>query len=577
MDTSMESCAYDEKTGNAGEGRFFPEGRGTAFVLVLFLLLYLPFVGKAFHIDDLAFINASKMIGWNPLEVIPTDMHFEGILYPKYIVYELSHPLLVSYFIKIVIALFGESEVALHLAFMVFPLVALFSLMKLHRVFFPDAGEMSALPALFLLAMPAFLVNSLNVMTDLPTLAFLLLGMACLFDGLENGSAKMSYLGGISLALSVFCSYQMLAFPPLIFLYALWRRKLTLHTFVGIALPYACLLAWLLAIYAVYDVFPVLKSKVTGTSGDMGGMIKRGFGAEAIFKKGFSALALIGATGIFVLPLHYGLKRIMGRFLLLFTVLLPLSYLATFKITRYSFNASLAFSCFVALGVLTVLTLVWTVWQRAEKGEKTRRDVFLLVWFFCVLGYATLLLPFSAARYILPLFPPMLMLMTSDPAWQAATSGRRIAVWSVLAASLLFGAASAFSDYKYADSYRQFAAKVKQIRSDAGNAFDVWYIGEWGMHYYMDKAGARYLHRDSNEPKAGDYVVLPDMPRMWRPSLPLQYRLSLKGEHRYASWFPLRLFNRRSDAGFYCHAWGMLPFAVSNEPDEVFTVLQVVR
>ena len=33
----------------------------TIAILLLFLLLYLPFINKTFHIDDPAFINLSKM------------------------------------------------------------------------------------------------------------------------------------------------------------------------------------------------------------------------------------------------------------------------------------------------------------------------------------------------------------------------------------------------------------------------------------------------------------------------------------------------------------------------------------
>jgi len=97
------------------------------------------------------------------------------------------------------------------------------------------------------------------------------------------------------------------------------------------------------------------------------------------------------------------------------------------------------------------------------------------------------------------------------------------------------------------------------------------------MHYYMDKAGARYLHADSTEPKAGDYLIDPVMPNFWKPEPSVQERLNLFDQQEYRSWLPLRLFNGRSHAGFYAHFWGMLPFAFSSEPDEVFSVYKIVR
>ena len=89
--------------------------------------------------------------------------------------------------------------------------------------------------------------------------------------------------------------------------------------------------------------------------------------------------------------------------------------------------------------------------------------------------------------------------------------------------------------------------------------------------------GARYLLADSNEPKAGDYIIMPEMPKFWVPSTQVQFRSKVDSAKEISSSIPLRLFNRRSNAGFYSHFWGYLPMAISTEPDEVFTLLKVVR
>ena len=62
-------------------------------------------------------------------------------------------------------------------------------------------------------------------------------------------------------------------------------------------------------------------------------------------------------------------------------------------------------------------------------------------------------------------------------------------------------------------SYRDFAGEVKNT---VGEAHDrIWYTGEWGMHYYMDKNGFRYLTSDSDEPKQGDLIIVADVPKLW--------------------------------------------------------------
>lgn len=545
-------------------------------ITILFLFLYLPFINKAFHIDDYCFIKLSGMTDWNPLQAFPINYDYSGGILPNVLPYDTTHPFLVPYFIKIVIALFGENETTLHLAFMIFPLIALFSLMKLNTVFFPDSRRIALILGVFFCTLPAFLVNAQNIMTDVPTLAFLLLAMAGFFDGLENGTRGMTWLGSAALTMAIFTSYQMVVFVPLLFLYALWKRKLNLPVAVAIISPVLVLLAWLLAVYAKYDYFPVIKSKLSGKEGNVADVIRAGHSRTALIKKIFDFFAFLGAAMIWVTPLHYVLKKRTGTFLVLFLTLLLACLPAAYALTGYPFMPNVFLSALVALGLLTIATLVSKVRQRRKESGK-EYELFLLFWLFSVIGYYIALLPWCSARYLLPAFPPALMLLLNDPAWSFSTRARRIGLSCVFCGAVLFAFASAYSDYRLADSYRDFAAKTKVLRANGGNAFNVWYIGDWGMHYYMDRAGARYLHADSTEPMRGDYVVIPEMPRLWYPSLQVQKRLSLFYNMSYRSRLPLRLFNGRSHAGFYSHGWGMLPFAFSSEPDEVFLVFEVVR
>jgi hypothetical protein len=97
------------------------------------------------------------------------------------------------------------------------------------------------------------------------------------------------------------------------------------------------------------------------------------------------------------------------------------------------------------------------------------------------------------------------------------------------------------------------------------------------MRIYFDRAGIKYLLADSRQPKAGDYIIMPEMPRFWVPSGQVQSRTTVVYTKSFSSALPMRLFNRRSNAGFYCHLWGYLPLTLSSEPDEVFTIMKVVR
>ena len=537
-----------------------------------FVASYLPFVGKAFHIDDPGFIRLSRQVGWNPLRSTTADYYYEGALLAEHLPYEVPHPLLVPYVIKILASLFGENEVELHLAFLVFPAIALLSLWRLNETLFPRLPGRAWLTVLIFGAMPAFLVNAQTVMADVPTVAFLLLGMAGYFSGIESGRASRLWLGGLGLTLAVFSSYQALAVIPLLFLHAAWRRRLDLRVALVLAAPVALMAAWLLAVYVLYGVFPVLKSRLPGTPVDAARLIAQGLDIQVILAKTFAALGLIGAAMAWVTPLHHALKGSWITFLLLFLPLLLLSDLALSRMTDYAFAPNAFLSVFVALGIVTLLTLAWSVWTRRRDG-RVAEEVFLLMWVLCVLGYTIVLLPFSAARYLLPLFPAALLLLVNDPAWRFTTRVRRAGLAVVLGGALLFGLASAYSDYQLAGAYRKFAALV----ASQPRGGQVWYVGEWGMRYYLDRVGARYLLVDSTAPATGDLVVIPEMPRLWIPSPQVRSRMAFATEVPYRSPLPLRLFNLASHAGFYAHAWGLLPFAISDEPDEVFQVFRIVR
>jgi 4-amino-4-deoxy-L-arabinose transferase-like glycosyltransferase len=544
----------------------------------LALALCLPFAGKAFHIDDPAFLNLSGMIGWNPLHAIPVDYDFGGGVIPQLLPYEITHPLLVPYFIKIVRAVFGEGEIALHVAFLVFPVIALVSLIVLSAALFPATNRLRLVLVAFFATLPAFLVNAQNVMTDVPAVAFLLLAMAGFVRGIEQDARRMLWLGSAALTLAIFTSYQMGIFVPLVLLYALARRRATAQTVVAALLPLVVLAAWLVAVYALYDIFPVLKSKLSDSQASIGGELRKGLTLLLTLHRGVSVLAFAGASLLWVLPLHYALQgRLLRAGLLRYLPLLAISYPLTLAVVRYPLGAQLGLAAFVAAGLLALVTLVETAVAGARRRGESAREVFLLAWIGGVVGYCVFLLPFSAARYPLPAYPAVLILLFSDPAWNVATRGRRMAVLFLLCGSAVMALLSAYSDYRYAETYRAFSQSVAELRATRPAGSNVWYVGEWGMHYYMERAGARYLHADSTAPARGDLVVIPEMPRFWAPAPQVRSRLAPAGRRRYVSPLPLRLFNARSPAGFYAQFIGMLPFAFSDQPDEVFQIYEVAR
>lgn len=548
-------------------------GKANILFVLVFCLLYLPFINKPVHIDDVSFITFSELIGWNPLDSHPVDFLHDGRLFKNSLPpYEMTHPLLIPYVIKIVSALFGQNEVALHLSFISFPLLGLVSLFMLYHVLFPDSENYGAIAAIALCSMPAFLVNSHNVMTDVPTLSFLMLAAACYSLSLENDSTLITYLGGISLCMAAFTSYQALFIIPVLFIYVLIKRRLNIHNVLSLALPLVALLIWFLLLYHTHDLFPLLKGRGDASQSLISNLIKMGLDYQTLIRKGISVLAFIGSSMLFLVPAYLLLNKSGGRFLLISLPLLAISYIAVFNFTGYSLAENVFLSALITVGLLTLLIVIKESMKTSDTEKSKGRGIFLLLWIFLVITYNMLIFPWIAARYILPLLPPLTMLLVNSLQCNQRPK-KIIVIASALALSILFGLGNAYSDYKFADTYREVARDIKEFLPDKR----VWYIGGWGMQYYMNKTGARYLLAESNDPQEGDFVVLPEMPRLWLPSPQLRIRLEYYAGKTYASALPLRLFNGRSHAGFYSNAWGMLPFSFSREPDEVFQLYRVLR
>lgn len=529
---------------------------------------------KAFHIDDLVFINLSRMIEWNPLAAVAVDYRYMGSLLRGMLPYEITHPLLVPYFIKIGIALGGEQEVFLHLWFLIFPLLALAAGERTYRVLYP--GRSSALVLLCIATMPAFVVNAQTLMTDIPALAFLLISVALYCQGIENRTAVLMFGGGVVMTLAVFTSYQSVAFIPLIAWYAVQQGRLGTVTVASLSVPLIALIAWFGMVYSRYDIFPILRSAIASHGADISSEISRGLTIGTLAGKAVYMSAAIGASS-FAAEAVYRIRRgVSWRYAAALLLLAAVVFGIALSRTSYPLHQTALLALFVAGGIIVMIECVrLAVFDRRGREAKVR--LFLMTWIIMVMAYNLFLMPFGSMRYLLPALPAIVMLLLGAAPEPLPRGWRTLLERAVLTLAVIVAVASAYVDYQYADTYRNFAEEAALFRQDKGMKCTMWYLGEWGMRYYMDKNGAQYLFRMSKEPKKGDYVVTAMMPRQWQPLPQVTERLTLYATREYNLRLPLRLFNIRSNAGFYGHYWGLLPFSFSHEPLESFEIWEVVR
>lgn len=538
--------------------------------ITLVALLFLPFANKAFHIDDYYFLVWGDLFDWNPLRALPNDFPHQGTLVEDILPYSLTHPLLIPYLLKLMQHLFGTSELPLHLVFLVFPLLVLWSLAKLSALL--DSVDCQTTFLLLLFGtLPAFVVNGQNLMTDVPMLAFLLAGTVAVVKCVNGECGETPWLGSFWLTCAVFTSYQALAFVVLLigFVWVACRsRRHKLNVLLALCLPLVLMLLWLLLVYGLYGVFPGQRDS------GVGGELIRGSQWQVVWGRVVFDFAMIGASLVFVLPFYLATLSRRGFFRAgsACGVLLVIFFLVA-PPEAGEFPRRAALAAFCALGAVGIGCAMARLWTWFASG-RSRPVVFLCGgWILLTLLYNVILLPFGNARYLLPIFPILFIVLLHGSPAVSFRFPRLAGV--LLLCSLLWGGANAWADYYHAGTYRTMAAELAEFRQALGGDRQVWYVGEWGMRHYFDQAGARYLLANSTEPKAGDYVVIPEMPRFWAPSPRLRPRLTFYASREFRSPLPLRLFNRRSGAGFYCHHWGLLPFTFSSEPDELFVIQEV--
>ena len=543
-----------------------------AICVGLMLCLFLPFVNKALHIDEWEWLIVKDHFGWNPLEGVPVSGYYsQGKIGGQSFIYSASHPMLIPYVLKVLQYFFGEFFIAIRMFFWFFPLLALWGLSRISSVCDPRGCNLLLL--VLFCTLPAFVVNAQNLMTDVPTLAFLLAGTGLYVEGLSLARRGRCWWGGAAITCAVVSSYQAMAFIPVLMGFA-WLDKKdgskeVAKWMLPLLVPVVAMAIWLWVIYQYYGILPGYNE------GDfIEGAISRGTQLKFFFEKSIYALAMSGGALLFVLPLR--MLSASRRQWLCIASLFSLMVFLIFGVKAASFAevsspVSLAILCTFGVAGLLLATSELAGWWRCA----TSRPLAFLCggWLAVTFGYNVLLMPFGSARYLLPLFPILFVVLLRGVDLSLARLRRVVAGCAVL--SVLWGGANAWADYAYADVYRVMAAEVAEFRKTLNNGEQVWYIGEWGMRYYFDRAGARYLPEDSVEPRAGDFVIIPEMPRFWVPSPQLQPRLEFYASREFRSGLPLRLFNRRAGAGFYAHHWGLLPFALSDEPDEVFVLLQV--
>jgi len=538
------------------------------FLVAVILLLTVPFLNQAYQLDDREFIEFGRAQLEHPFQFYLTDYDYAGAFYK---LFQTTHPPVLSSLIATTIWLTGnEAEPLLHGAYLIFPLLAGVSMYSLGRRFTGRALAAS----LLLVTTTGFLVTSHTLMGDLPGLAMWLASISSYVWGVDRVDRRLLVLSAFFLSLAVMTSYQCLSLLPLLFLYTLLKRRITVANMVPLLVP--------LAVFAVYATY-----FYSSTGEFIRFSYRRGirFGWDAMPLKARALIVFLGASTIFPLSIIMVMVRKRLDILLMGVLFVPLALIGVwipFSSGDLDSLQAVLILIFSAAGlsvfIVAVRNIVIGLSQWKTANCRTVDRLFLSIWFIGVSFYIFFLLPYTTVRYMMPLFPPVIFLFLQGA--EAMLQGRRRWLTGFLSGTIILTLAMALpgavATYKLASANRTLADQYRNEFSD--EVANVWFQGEFGFRYYMEKAGFDYLGVSAIA-ESGDLVIssiassTTGQDRLLAP-VPKEFSIVI-GKKIINDDFPFRTSQYLGKDGFYTRKNGPLPVMPSREPLDEITIYRL--
>ncbi len=529
-------------------------------LLILTVACLAPFATKAFHIDDTLFIWVARHIQQAPLDFYGFDANWYGETMRMSDINQ--NPPLASYWIALISALFGEREVALHLAFLLPAALVVWGTWEL-------ADGWSRRPftaALAVLLTPGFLVSSTTVMSDTPMVAAYVWSLVFWRRGIEQegDGGGWCLAGALLMAVAALTKYFGITAAALALVYTLAERRQPVKLLWLLA-PAAILASYQwytkelyghglftnAAAYAVNfyerDLHQLATKTLIGLAFTGGCLAVIFFAAPLMWTRPRS----LAVGALVVVPALAGLAALLGK-------IGPMPI-------RTADGIALSSLCQLSLmsstGLL-VLLLAWLDLWRHRDGA----SLLLFCWVAGTFVFATYLNWTTNARTILPMTPAVGILLARR---LELVARRRPAVKRFLPASFttaaLLALAVAAADTSLANAQRQAAARILAAYPNQR----IWFQGHWGFQYYMEKGGALAVDYARSRLAPGDLLVIP--------------RNNTNIKVPPTGFRPVRQFALRpfpglttmeappNRAGFYSDIWGALPYGFGPvNPEEYF-------
>lgn len=549
-----------------------------ALVIAVALAITVPFLGQEFSLDGPLMLDYAQMQVDHPFNQHLDDFTYFGIHYDQF---TNTHPRLLSFYLSLIIRLTGGVyEVPIHAALAIFPVIGGVGMFFLGRRF----GVSGVAAALLFLASPALMVNAHLEMVDVPGTSLWVAFLAVFIYGVDRRSAKLLALSSLLLILSIFTFFQGLVAMVLAFVYLFIHKRFDGKTIATLLIPALLFLGYLYYFFKIYGAMPrfTYRRELPDYDKNPAGQLR-------------GVATVIGGTVVFPLVVVVGYCR-QWRAILFFLTAGAATWAwsgVKYAMGEYSLIDAVVLSVLLPAG-LTVIYVnleagIVSLLGKLRKKETSKDIRFLTLWFFLVLFYCVIILPFPSPRYFLPAAPAVILLMFV--LWRNAFQGHKAV--RMLIASIAIGLTLSFSitlSLAYMETTRIAGSEAADVgaefRSVKGRT---WYNGELSFNYYMRKYGYRMLPNVQNEtygtgrdkepenPLPGDTIISSGQYGNWLPYREVIMRTRQSQIYMTYTSGPVSLARLDNTA-----RWGastFLPYSFTSQPEKFdeITIWNVVE
>ena len=522
--------------------------------LLVVMTALVPFINKAFHIDDPLFLWMAQQILHHPWNPYGFSVNWYLSAHPMSVV--MQNPPLNSYYIALIGSMFGWKEPVMHAAFLLPASAAAIGTLFLARHFSPSPLVATMLTILT----PVFLVSATTIMCDVWLLVFWVWAIYCWIRGLEHRSWWLLVFASLLATAAAFTKYFGLSLVPLLVVFTLARDRRWTSALLFLLIP-------LLAI-ALYEIVTKAKYGNGLVSSALVYPSKMSRPDTPFLKSSVTGLAFAG--GCFISCLFYAplLKR---RGLLagtaIFIALLTVVYFLLAPGMNSRGAVTLTFEG--ALFVITAIGIFALAISDLAR-HKTAESLLLCLWVGGTFFFATYLNWAITARTFLPMTPAVAILLTRRLSLHGHTADTGAALWFPLLPATIISLLIVIGDYRLANNAR-FAAAYFQERFHA-ELGSVWFQGHWGFQYYMEQGRAKAVDVRESRFFPGDVLITP----LNNTNLaPLGIRTMAFPQQVQLASFPIATMSAEAGAGFYLSQRGPLPWAFGFVPPERYNILRV--